>query len=93
MFSVTFAFLTNRVYVFNSSANTFGRVLREAVLYYASRLVTLIMDLVIMFLLVDLTGIENPLYEFVCKVFSNMLVLIANFVLSKVMVFRKKKEK
>ena len=57
------------------------------------RLVTLIMDLVIMFLLVDLTGIESPLYEFVCKVFSNMLVLIANFVLSKVMVFRKKKEK
>ena len=46
-----------------------------------------------MFLLVDLTGIESPLYEFVCKVFSNMLVLIANFVLSKVMVFRKKKEK
>lgn len=93
VFSVTFAFLTNRVYVFNSAANTFGRVLREAVLYYASRLVTLIMDLVIMFMLVDLTGIENPLYEFVCKVFSNVLVLIVNFVLSKVMVFRKKKEK
>ncbi len=89
-FSVTFAFLTNRVYVFGSTAKTFGAVTRETLKFYASRLATLAVDLVIMFLLVDLPGMDNKLYEFVCKVFSNMIVLILNFVLSKLFVFKQK---
>ncbi len=90
IFSVTFAFVTNRVYVFNSEAKGFGGVLFESVKFYASRIFTLLVDLVIMFLLVDLTGIENGLYEFCAKVFSNVVVLVLNFVLSKLLVFRKK---
>lgn len=93
VFSVTFAFLTNRVYVFGSTAKTFGAVVRETLKFYASRLATLAVDLIIMFLLVDLPAIDNKLYEFVCKVFSNMIVLILNFVLSKLFVFQKKKKK
>jgi putative flippase GtrA len=91
VFSVTFAFVTNRVYVFGSAANTAAKIAREALKFYASRLATLAVDLIIMFLLVDLTGIESSLYEFVCKVFSNCVVLVLNYVLSKVFVFRKKK--
>ncbi len=91
--SVTFAFLTNRIYVFESQANTFGKFMLEALRLYASRIATLLVDLLIMFLLVDLTGIHNVLYEFCAKVFSNVIVLILNFVLSKIFVFRKKKPK
>lgn len=93
IFSVTFAFLTNRVYVFGSKANTFGKILRETLMFYASRVVTLVVDLVIMFLLVDLTGVDNKFYEFFCKMFSNIIVLILNFVLSKVVVFRQKSKR
>lgn len=89
----TFAFLTNRVYVFNSEAKTVGKVFLEAAKFYASRLATLIVDLIIMFLLVDLTGIHNWLYEFAAKVFSNVVVLVLNFVLSKLFVFRKPKSR
>ena len=91
VFSVTFAFLTNRVYVFESKARSFGRVMGETVMFYLSRIFTLLVDLVIMFLLVDLTGIDNALYEFAAKVFSNCVVLVLNYILSKVIVFRKKK--
>ena len=91
--SVTFAFLTNRVFVFGSQAHTFGKFVREALRFYASRLATLLVDLLIMFLLVDLTGIHNFIYEFCAKVFSNVVVLILNYILSKLFVFRKKKPK
>ncbi len=86
----TFAFITNRVYVFDSTAHTAGSIFVEALKFFASRFATLIVDLIIMFLLVDLTGIHNVLYEFAAKVFSNVVVLILNFVLSKLFVFRRK---
>ncbi|MBQ4166513.1 MAG: GtrA family protein [Oscillospiraceae bacterium] len=89
--SVTFAFVTNRLFVFQSKSKKAG-VLREGVTFFLSRVFTLIVDLVIMFLLVDLTGIQNGLYEFAAKVLSNIVVLVLNYVLSKVFVFRKKKE-
>lgn len=91
--SVTFAFLTNRVFVFGSEARTFGKFVTEALRFYASRLATLLVDLLIMFLLVDLTGIRNFIYEFCAKVFSNVVVLILNYILSKVFVFRGKRPK
>ena len=89
--SVTFAFLTNRVYVFGSRANTVGKFLFEALKLYTSRIATLFVDLLIMFLLVDLTGIHNAVYEFCAKIFSNVIVLILNYILSKIFVFRAKK--
>lgn len=91
--SVTFAFLTNRVYVFHSEVRTFGGFVLEALKLYASRIATLLVDLLIMFLLVDVPKIHNPLYEFCAKIFSNIIVLILNFILSKVFVFRNKKPK
>ncbi len=89
--SVTFAFVTNRLFVFQSKSKKAG-ILREGVTFFLSRVFTLVVDLVIMFLLVDLTGIQNGLYEFAAKVLSNIVVLVLNYVLSKVFVFRKKKE-
>lgn len=88
-----FSFFTNRVYVFNSQARNFGRFMFEMAKFFASRIATLIVDMVIMFLLVDLTGIHGGLYEFCAKIFSNIIVLILNFILSKVFVFRKKTKK
>lgn len=91
--SVTFAFLTNRVYVFHSEVKSFGGFVVEALKLHASRIATLFVDLLIMFILVDIPQIQNPLYEFCAKVFSNVIVLILNFILSKVFVFRSRKPK
>lgn len=89
--SVTFAFITNRLFVFESKAKKAG-VLLEGLMFYLSRVFTLFVDIVIMFLMVDLTGINGALYEFFAKAVSNVVVLILNYVLSKLFVFRKKKE-
>lgn len=89
--AVTFAFVTNRLFVFRSTAKGFGRVAAETLKFFAARLFTLLVDLVIMFLLVDLTGITNALYELFAKIVSNIAVLVLNYLLSKLMVFRGEK--
>lgn len=86
-----FAFFTNRAYVFESRARGVGGFLLEMAKFFAARIVTLIIDIVIMFLLVDLTGIHGGFYEFCAKIFSNVVVLVLNYIFSKIFVFRKKK--
>ncbi|MCL2019450.1 MAG: GtrA family protein [Oscillospiraceae bacterium] len=86
--TVTFAFVTNRLFVFNSTTRG-AELIKEAVLFYASRLLTLSVDLLMMFLLVDLTGLRGVLYEFAARCFVSVFVLILNYILSKVVIFKK----
>ena len=86
-----FAFLTNRIIVFQSRKKG-AFVILEVLKFFASRLFTLAVDILIMFLLVDLTGIHNFFYEFGAKILSTIVVLVLNYILSKLFVFRKKKE-
>ncbi len=88
--SVTFAYITNRIFVFKSKVKGVAAILFQALTFYAARLLTLAVDLIIMYLLVNLPAIENGIYEFVIKVFSNIVVLILNYVFSKVLIFKKK---
>ena len=88
--SVTFAFITNRIWVFNSKVKGIGRILLQAGSFYAARLFTLFVDIAIMYLLVNLPNIENGFYELCIKVFSNIVVLILNYVFSKLFIFKKK---
>lgn len=90
--AVTFAYVTNRIWVFESKAKGFGKVVLECLSFFASRALTLLVDLLIMFLMVDLTGISNPFYEFFAKCVSSVFVLVLNYILSKLFVFRKKKD-
>ena len=88
-----FSFFMTRVYVFDSQARSFGRVMLELAKFFASRIATLLVDMLVMFLLVDLPGLHGGLYEFCAKIFSNIIVLVLNFILSKIFVFRKKNPK
>lgn len=90
--SVTFAYITNRIWVFESKAKGFLNVTREVLSFAAARILTLLIDILIMFLLVDLPQISNPWYELlVAKTVSSVFVLVLNYVFSKLFVFRKKK--
>ena len=91
IFANIFAFLTNRIIVFQSRKKG-AFVILEVLKFFASRLFTLAVDILIMFLLVDLTGIHNFFYEFGAKIISTIVVLVLNYLLSKLFVFRKKKE-
>lgn len=90
--AVVFAYVTNRIWVFESRARGW-LIVSEFVKFCGARLLTLFVDLLIMFLLVDLTGISGAIWEFFAKVISNVFVLVLNYILSKLLVFRKRKNK
>ena len=82
--AVTFAYFTNRKYVFRSKNKD---ILKEGIKFYAARLLTLFMDMAIMFIFVSLMGINDK----IIKLVSQVVVVIANYVISKFMVFKKSK--
>ena len=60
-------------------------MLGEAAAFYGARVATLLMDMGCMFLLVTLAGINDK----IAKLLVQVIVLVANYVLSKFLVFRK----
>ncbi len=83
--SVTFAYFTNKKFVFESK--TKGKTaLKEAFKFVTSRLATFIIDLVIMFILVKLIKINNDY----AKIIVQIIVLVLNYIFSKLLVFTNK---
>ena len=78
--AVTFAYFTNRKYVFESDNEN---KLQEAAKFYGSRVTTLLMDMAFMFLLVTVLGIGDK----IAKLIVQVIVTVANYVLSKFIVF------
>ncbi|MCM1299000.1 MAG: GtrA family protein [Firmicutes bacterium] len=87
--AVTFAYITNRIWVFESKAKGLA-VFAECGKFFGARVLTLLVDMLIMFLMVDLTGISGALWELFAKIVDSVVVLILNYLLSKLLVFRKK---
>ena len=84
--SVLFAFITNKLWVFESKSFEFKLFMAELGNFTLCRLATGLLDLGIMFVGVDL--LKGP--AIILKVVSNIIVIILNYVMSKVFVFKKK---
>ena len=83
-----FAFITNKIWVFKSKSFQTELVLRELITFVVSRLSTWLLETVIMIVGVDiLKG-----YWLIAKVIASVLVVILNYVFSKLFIFRKNKE-
>ena len=80
--AVTFAYAMSRIYVFQSKQEN---ILREMAAFYSSRLLTLFMDMAIMFIMVTLCRVNDKLAKLVVQV----VVTVANYVFSKIFVFRR----
>ena len=80
--SVTFAYFANRRFVFHSRNRS---ILREAALFYAGRVGTLLLDMAVMFLGVTVLGQNDKLV----KLADQVIVIAANYVISKLFVFKK----
>ena len=101
--SVIFAYITNRVFVFQSKEKSALGIVREAGSFVGARLFSLLVDELIIWLMVDVMGyiaIERLLADILhcplkdakslfAKVCSNVVVVIMNYVLSKLFIFKK----
>ena len=82
--AVLFAYWANRKYVFHSKVKSFFGVIFEACYFFACRIATGFIDVVIMYLFVDVFGFDDV----IIKTASNIIVIILNYVASKVFIFR-----
>ncbi len=80
--SVLFAFVTNRLYVFKSNDKN---ILKEFISFISSRIFSFLIEQLVMYILADLIKID----DMTSKVIVQVLVIVLNYILSKLIVFRK----
>ena len=85
--AVTFAFVTNKIFVFESRTTSVSAISKEMISFASSRVLTLILQEIIVFGLHDKLGLS----EYIVKIPATVLVVILNYILSKLFVFRRKK--
>ena len=84
--AVIFAFLTNKPFVFKSNDWSAKTVVPELTKFVSCRIASGVLETVILFLAVDCMNWNGNIWKLVTQV----LVIIINYVGSKLLVFRKK---
>ena len=84
--AVAFAFLTNKPFVFRSHNWSPKVVLPELISFVGTRIGSGGLETLIIFLAVDLAGMNGNLW----KLITSVLVVVLNYIGSKLLVFRKK---
>ena len=83
--AVIAAYLTNRVWVFESKAEGFGPLAREFAAFLSCRVATGLADIAIMYVGVDLLRMQPILM----KLLANVVVIVGNYLASKFFIFKK----
>ena len=86
LFAVTFAFFTNKIFVFRSSGWNARKTAKEALMFFSSRAMTGAFDIAFMFVTVDIAALNPTLM----KIVSNLFAGIMNYIAGKLIIFRKK---
>ena len=85
--AVIFAYVTNRIWVFESKRRGLLPILLEFLSFAGGRVLTLILQELMFVVFFHWLGIS----EFIVKAIAAVLVVIANYFISKLLVFRNKK--
>lgn len=81
--SVLFAYITNRKYVFQSKDKN---ILKEASKFTLSRVTTLIIDILLMFIFVSILHFNDKIIKLLVQI---IIIIILNYIFSKLLVFKK----
>lgn len=85
--SVAFAYITNKLYVFESKSFEKSLVIKEAIGFVLSRVFSGTCDLLFMIISVELFNMN----DFIAKILTNVFVVVINYVISKMFIFKEKK--
>lgn len=82
LLAVAFAFITNKLIVFESKQN----ILREGIVFFGARVFSLFVDMIIMIAMIDYLKI----HALISKIIVNIIVVIINYIFSKYFIFQKR---
>lgn len=86
--AITFAYITNKIFVFKSVTETRAALLREIMTFYGVRGISMLLDIGIMQLFYTILHFNY----YATKVAGQFIILAANYLFSKLIVFRKRAE-
>ena len=87
VFAVVFAYITNKLFVFESKSWEPALVFKEVISFGAARIISLLFETGFLALTVEIIGVP----ELIAKVIAAVFVVIINYVASKLFIFKKKK--
>ena len=87
--AIIFAYITNKIFVFQSKNLSKKEFLKEMFSFFGFRILSLFLDMGFMYLFVDMLHLN----DIIMKLVSNVLIVIANYIFSKLFIFRKKEAK
>ena len=85
IFAVTFAYITNKIWVFDSKAKGAKAVLAEITKFYTGRLATLVVEEAIILVFDTLLHFNSMIVKLVAQI----IIIVLNYVISKIFVFKK----
>jgi len=86
--AVLFAYFTNRTFVFKSENKN---KIKEFISFVVGRIATLLMEMVVMWFFVTFLKLNSDLYVVIITIFAQAIVIIANYIFSKLFIFKKDK--
>ena len=100
--AVLFAYITNRIFVFNSKVKG-KEAFREFGLFVGARVFSYGLELLLSYIFIDLAHADNfvweptfidkviPIGELAVKTFAQIFIVLSNYIFSKLVIFKKKK--
>ena len=86
--AVTSAYFMNRKWVFKSQEKN---IMLEATKFYLARVGTLVLEMVLMWFFINLLGLNSDVWVIIVTFFVQVLIMVGNYILSKIFVFAKNK--
>lgn len=88
--AVTFAYMTNRIFVFKSKTSG-NKCAREIFNFFKGRIATQIIQMFIMWFFVTLLKLDSNVWVLVFTLVCQVMQIVLNYVISKLLVFKKDK--
>ena len=88
--AVTFAYVTNRIFVFKSKTKG-NKCAREILNFFKGRIVTQLIQMFIMWFFVTFLKLDSNVWVFVFTLVCQVMQIVLNYVISKLLVFKKDK--
>lgn len=80
-----FAYITNRKFVFESESE---KILKELVSFFTARLLTLGIEMLIMYIFVTVLKLNSDIWVVVWTLVSQVVIIVGNYIFSKLFVFK-----
>jgi len=84
--SVSFAYITNKKFVFRSKCDSYKNLIIEIYQFFKYRLFSLVIDILLMYVFVEVFYFD----DMIAKIIVQVIVIILNYIFSKLFVFKKK---